>query len=52
MNRRQWWIDARARLSALFGRRRLYARTDDEFSFHLAMLEKRLIGARDESDGP
>ncbi len=39
----QWWIDVRARLAALFGRRRLYARADEELQFHLVMLEQRLI---------
>ena len=39
----QWWIDIRARLAALFGRRRLYARTDEELQFHLMLLQQRLI---------
>jgi hypothetical protein len=41
----QWWIDIRARLTALFGRRRLYARTDEELQFHLILLQQRLIDA-------
>jgi hypothetical protein len=39
----QWWIDVRARVAALCGRRRLRARADEELQFHLAMLEQRLI---------
>lgn len=39
----QWWIDIRARLAALFGRRGLHARADEELQFHLAMLQQRLI---------
>jgi hypothetical protein len=39
----QWWIDIRARVAALFGRRRLYARTDEEMQFHLLSLQQRLI---------
>ena len=39
----QWWIDVRVRLAALFGRRGLHARADEELQFHLAMLEQRLI---------
>jgi putative ABC transport system permease protein len=39
----QWWIDLRARVTALFGRRKLQARADEELQFHLAMLERRLI---------
>ncbi len=39
----QWWIDIRARLAAVFGRRSLYARTDEELQFHLASLQQRLI---------
>jgi ABC-type lipoprotein release transport system permease subunit len=35
---RQWWIDVRARMAALFGRRRLYARADEELEFHLSRL--------------
>ncbi|HVQ15459.1 MAG TPA: ABC transporter permease, partial [Vicinamibacterales bacterium] len=39
----QWWIDVRARLGALFGRRRLQSRADEELQFHLTMLEQRLV---------
>jgi len=39
----QFWIDVRVRLAALFARRRLYARADEELQFHLAMREQRLI---------
>jgi putative ABC transport system permease protein len=39
----QFWIDLRVRLAALFGRRGLYARADEELQFHLAMREQRLI---------
>jgi predicted permease len=39
----QFWIDVRARLAALFGRRSLYARADEELQFHLAMREERMI---------
>jgi predicted permease len=37
----QLWIDVRTRLAALFARRRLYARADEELQFHLAMREQR-----------
>jgi predicted permease len=40
---KQWWIDIRAHLAALFGRREIYGRTDEELEFHLAMLEQRMI---------
>src|SRR3712207_5820258 len=40
---RQLWIDLRVRFAALFGRRRLYTRADEELQFHLAMREQRLI---------
>ncbi|HET9361544.1 MAG TPA: ABC transporter permease [Vicinamibacterales bacterium] len=43
MNVHQWWIDIRARLAALFGRRGLHARADEELQFHLAMLQQQLI---------
>ena len=43
MNVQQWWIDVRARMAALLGRRRLYARTDEELQFHLLLLQQRLI---------
>jgi putative ABC transport system permease protein len=39
----QWWIDMRARAAALFGRRSLHARTDEELQFHLYSLQQRLI---------
>jgi predicted permease len=41
----QWWIAVRARLAALFGRRSLSARTDEEVQFHLSMLRQRWIDA-------
>jgi predicted permease len=41
----QWWIDLRARAAALFGRGRLYTRTDEELQFHLDSLQHRLIGS-------
>jgi predicted permease len=40
---KQWWIDVRARLVALFRRRELYGRADEELQFHLAMLEQRMM---------
>jgi hypothetical protein len=43
MTGHQWWIDFRARIAALFGRRTLLDRADEELQFHLAMLEQRLI---------
>jgi predicted permease len=42
---RQWWVDLRVRWVALFGRRQLQARAEEEVQFHLAMLEQRLIDA-------
>ena len=39
----QWWIDMRARLAALFRRREIYHRAEEELQFHLAMLEQRMI---------
>jgi putative ABC transport system permease protein len=39
----QWWIDIRLRLTALFGRQKLHARTDEEMQFHLMLLQQRLI---------
>ena len=42
---RQLWIDLRARAAALFGRAKLYSRTDEELHFHLSSLEQRLIEA-------
>ncbi len=40
---KQFWIDLRVRLAALFGRHELYARADEEMQFHLAMREQPLI---------
>jgi hypothetical protein len=40
---RQFWIDVRVRLAALFDRRRLYERADEELQFHLEMREQRLV---------
>ena len=40
---RQFWIDARVRLAALFGRRLIRSRAEEELRFHLAMLEQRNI---------
>jgi len=40
---RQFWIDARVRLAALFGRRHIRARAEEELQFHLAMLEQRYL---------
>src|SRR5882724_11468771 len=40
---RQLWIDARVRLAALFARRRIRSRAEEELQFHLAMLEQRNI---------
>ncbi|MGH9722442.1 MAG: ADOP family duplicated permease, partial [Bryobacteraceae bacterium] len=40
---KQLWIDVRTRLAALFTRRRLHARANEELQFHLAMREQRLI---------
>jgi len=42
---KQCWIDLRARLVALFRRREIYQRADEELEFHLAMLEQRMIEA-------
>jgi len=42
---RQLCIDVRVRLTALFARRRIYSRADEELKFHLAMREQRLIEA-------
>jgi predicted permease len=39
----QWWIDMRARLTALFRRKEIYNRADEELQFHLTMLEQRMI---------
>ena len=40
---RQFWMDARVRLAALFGRRLIHSRAEEELRFHLAMLEQRNI---------
>jgi predicted permease len=40
---RQFWIEVRVRLAALFARRRLYRRADEELQFHLSMRQQRLI---------
>jgi hypothetical protein len=40
---RQFWIDARVRLAALFARRLVRSRAEEELQFHLAMLEQRNI---------
>ena len=40
---RQLWIDVRVRLDALFGRRGIRSRAEEELQFHLAMLEQRKI---------
>ena len=40
---RQFWIDVRVRLAALFARRDLHARAEEELQFHLAMREQRMI---------
>jgi predicted permease len=40
---KQWWIDIRTRLVALFRRTEIYDRADEELQFHLAMLEQRMI---------
>jgi len=40
---KQLWIDVRVRLAALFKRRGIYERTNEEMQHHLAMLEQRLV---------
>jgi predicted permease len=40
---RQFWIDVRVRLVALFARRSIRLRAQEELQFHLAMLEQRKI---------
>src|SRR4030095_9571088 len=40
---KQWWLDIRARLAALFRRKEIYQRADEELQFHLAMMEQRMI---------
>jgi predicted permease len=39
----QFWIDLRVRLAALFNRRHLRSRAEEEIQFHLAMLEQHKI---------
>ncbi len=39
----QFWIDVRVRLAALFARRSIYARADEELQLHVAMREQRLV---------
>src|SRR5215831_2552128 len=40
---KQCWIDIRARVAALFRRKEVYHRADEELQFHLAMLEQRMV---------
>jgi hypothetical protein len=40
---KQFWIDVRVRLAALFARRALLERADEELQFHLSMAERRMI---------
>ena len=40
---KQCWLDIRARLAALFRRKEIYQRADEELQFHLAMIEQRMI---------
>ena len=40
---KQFWIDVRVRLAAVFGRRALHERAEEEVQFHLSMLEERMI---------
>ena len=40
---KQCWLDIRARLAALFRRKEIYKRADEELQFHLAMMEQRMI---------
>ncbi len=40
---KQCWLDIRARLAALFRRKEIYQRADEELQFHLAMMEQRMI---------
>ena len=40
---KQCWLDVRARLAALFRRKEIYQRADEELEFHLAMMEQRMI---------
>lgn len=45
MSLKQLWIDLRVRWAALFRRRALQARADEELEFHLAMREQQMIEA-------
>jgi len=40
---KQFWIDVRVQLAAVFGRRALHERADEEVQFHLSMIEERMI---------
>jgi putative ABC transport system permease protein len=40
---KQYWIDIRARAAALFRRKEIYRRADEELQFHLEMMEQRMI---------
>src|SRR5262249_7441728 len=40
---KQWWIDMRVRVAALFRRKEIYRRADEELQFHLEMLEQRMV---------
>jgi hypothetical protein len=40
---KQCWFDIRARLAALFRRKEIYQRANEELQFHLGMLEQRMI---------
>jgi hypothetical protein len=40
---KQCWLDIRTRLAALFRRKEIYQRADEELQFHLAMMEQRMI---------
>src|SRR4051794_17757136 len=42
---KQFLIALRVRLMALFGRRALHQRADEEMRFHLAMMEDRMVEA-------
>ena len=40
---KQFLIDVRVRLAAVFARHRLHERADEEVQFHLSMIERRMI---------
>jgi len=42
---RQLWIDVRVRFTAVFARRDIHSRAQEEVQFHLAMLEQRNVDA-------